>query len=125
MTQFVAQFLGESNALPGKLDGKGAVMLGGGERVLATAVAAPGAVTLVVRPEKVALGAAAAACANRFPAKVVEVSFLGDQLRARLAALGRDDFIVKLANAADQVALEPGSPIEIGWRAEDCRALAG
>jgi putative spermidine/putrescine transport system ATP-binding protein len=122
---FVAQFLGESNALSGTLDGKGVVMLKGGERVLATAVAKPGAVTLVVRPEKVALGAAAAACANRFPATVIEVSFLGDQLRARLATLGRDDFVVKLANAAGQVALEPGAAIEIGWRAEDCRALAG
>jgi putative spermidine/putrescine transport system ATP-binding protein len=122
---FVAQFLGESNALTGALDGKGCVSLAGGERVQATAVAKPGMVTLVVRPEKVALGAAAATCPNRFPAKVVEVSFLGDQLRARLAALGRDDFIVKLANAAGQVTLEPGTVIEIGWRAEDCRALAG
>jgi putative spermidine/putrescine transport system ATP-binding protein len=122
---FVAQFLGESNALGGTLDGGGVVTLAGGDRVLATAVAGAGAVTLVVRPEKVALGAAAAACANRFPAKVIEVSFLGDQLRARLAALGRDDFVVKLANAAGQLALEPGAAIEIGWRAEDCRALAG
>jgi putative spermidine/putrescine transport system ATP-binding protein len=122
---FVAQFLGESNALAGTLDNKGVVTLADGERVLATAVAAPGVVTLVVRPEKVALGAAAAACANRFPAKVVEVSFMGDQLRARLAALGRDDFIVKLANAAGQIVLEAGATIAIGWRAEDCRALAG
>jgi putative spermidine/putrescine transport system ATP-binding protein len=122
---FVAQFLGESNALSGTLDAGSMVTLAGGERVQATAVAGPGTVTLVVRPEKVALGVAAAACANRFPAKVVEVSFLGDQLRARMAAFGRDDFIVKLANAADQVALEPGAAIEIGWRAEDCRALAG
>jgi putative spermidine/putrescine transport system ATP-binding protein len=121
---FVAQFLGESNALGGTLSDKSVVALPTGERILATAVAAPGAVTLVVRPEKVALGAAAAACANRFLAKVIEVSFLGDQLRARLATFGRDDFIVKLANAAGQVALEPGAVLEIGWRAEDCRALA-
>jgi putative spermidine/putrescine transport system ATP-binding protein len=121
---FVAQFLGESNALAGTLGDKGVVTLAGGERVVATAVATTGAVTLVVRPEKVALGAAATACANRFPAKVAEVSFLGDQLRARLAAFGRDDFVVKLANAAGQIALEAGAAIEIGWRAEDCRALA-
>jgi putative spermidine/putrescine transport system ATP-binding protein len=54
---------------------------------------------------------------------VIEVSFLGDQLRVRLAALGREDFIVKFANAPDQVTLAPGNPVEIGWRAEDCRAL--
>src|SRR6267154_2789881 len=40
---FVAQFLGESNALAGTLDDKGVVTLAGGELVLATAVAAPGA----------------------------------------------------------------------------------
>ena len=81
-------------------------------------------VNLAIRPEKVALGAAAAAASIAFPAKVLEVSFLGDQLRVRLAALGREDFIVKLANAPGQAALEPGGTVEIGWRAEDCRALA-
>ncbi len=63
------------------------------------------------------------ACANRFPARVVEATFLGDQLRVRLAALGQEDFVVKLPNAAGQSALEPGTPVEIGWRTEDCRAL--
>jgi putative spermidine/putrescine transport system ATP-binding protein len=71
----------------------------------------------------VAVGPAAATCVNRYPAKVIEISFLGDQLRVRLAALGREDFIVKFANAPDQVMLAPGNPVEIGWRAEDCRAL--
>jgi putative spermidine/putrescine transport system ATP-binding protein len=124
---FVAQFLGESNALAGTVDarqgGTCTVTLPSGTRIAATSVGESDAATLVVRPEKVALGPAAARCANRFPAKVIDVSFLGDQLRARLSALGRDDFVVKLANAADQVALTPGAPIEIGWRIEDCRAL--
>jgi putative spermidine/putrescine transport system ATP-binding protein len=44
-------------------------------------------------------------------------------LRVRLAVLGREDFIVKFANAPGQTALEPGGTVEIGWRAEDCRAL--
>jgi putative spermidine/putrescine transport system ATP-binding protein len=125
---FVAQFLGESNALAGTVSARRAgactVTLPNGMRIEATAVGEGTATTLVVRPEKVALGPAALSCTNRFPAKVIDVSFLGDQLRARLSALGRDDFIVKLANAAGQLALEPGAAIEIGWRAEDCRALA-
>ena len=73
----------------------------------------------------IALGAAAEAYASRFPARVVDASFLGDQVRVRLAALGRDDFIVKLPNAPGQVALETGGEVTIGFRAEDCRALAG
>jgi putative spermidine/putrescine transport system ATP-binding protein len=77
----------------------------------------------VLRPEKVALGTAARACINRFPARVVEATFLGDQLRVRLATLGQEDFVLKLPNAAGQGALEPGATVEIGWRTEDCRAL--
>lgn len=69
------------------------------------------------------LGAAAQGCVNRFPGRVVEATFLGDQLRVRLSVLGRDDFVLKLPNAAGQDTLEPGAAVEIGWRTEDCRAL--
>ena len=124
---FVAQFLGESNILPGTVrqrhGGQCSVALATGEGVVATRVAAGEKVNLAIRPEKVALGGAAAGCVNRFPAKVIEVSFLGDQLRLRLAALAREDFIVKLANAPGQAAIEAGSAVQIGWHAEDCRAL--
>ncbi|CAN5285233.1 polyamine ABC transporter ATP-binding protein [soil metagenome] len=124
---FVAQFLGESNILPGivrqRHGGQCSVALSVGQGVVATAVGTSEKVNLAIRPEKIALGAAAAGCVNRYPAKVVEVSFLGDQLRVRLETLGRDDFIVKFANAPGQAALEPGGAVEIGWRAEDCRAL--
>jgi len=129
---FVAQFLGESNTLPGTVESSNgdqcAVSLPGGAKVVATAVglcSTGSAVNVAVRPEKMVLGAAAAACANRFPAKLLEASFLGDQLRLRFEALGRDDIVVKLSNAAGQQTLESGAAIEIGWHAEDCRALAG
>jgi putative spermidine/putrescine transport system ATP-binding protein len=38
-------------------------------------------------------------------------------------ACGSDEFIIKLPNAGDRLALEPGARITIGWRLEDCRAL--
>lgn len=129
---FVAQFLGESNTLPGTVESRSgaqcAVALPGGAKVIATAVgscATGSAVNVAVRPEKMVLGGAAAACANRFPATLLEGSFLGDQLRLRFGALGRDDIVVKLSNAAGQQTLEPGASVAIGWHAEDCRALAG
>src|SRR6185436_9830447 len=124
---FVAQFLGESNILPGTVrqrhGGQCSVALPGGAGVVATTVGTAEKVSLAIRPEKVALGTASSGCVNHYPAKVLEVSFLGDQLRLRLAALGREDFIVKLANAPGLPAFEPGRAVEIGWRAEDCRAL--
>jgi putative spermidine/putrescine transport system ATP-binding protein len=36
---------------------------------------------------------------------------------------GKDDFVIKTRNAPDQVRLTPGQIIDIGWLAEDCRAL--
>src|SRR6185436_9304409 len=76
---FVAQFLGESNTLPGivrqRHGGQCSVALPGGAGVVATAVGGSEKVTLAVRPEKVALGAAAAGCINRYPGKVLDVSF--------------------------------------------------
>ena len=48
---------------------------------------------------------------------------MGDIFRTRLRVAGNEDFIVKTRNAANQVRFEPGQQIEIGWLAEDCRAL--
>ena len=36
---------------------------------------------------------------------------------------GHDDFIVKMPNAADHIVLEEGHSVDVGWNAEDCRAL--
>ena len=128
---FVAQFLGESNTLLGTVESRDgtqcAVALPGGDKVIATAVGrcTPGtSVNVALRPEKIVLGATAASCVNRFAATLLEVSFLGDQLRLRLGTLGREDVVVKLPNGAGRETLEPGATLEIAWRAEDCRALA-
>ncbi len=48
---------------------------------------------------------------------------MGDIFRFRLKVAGNNDFVVKTRNAPDAVRLTPGSQIEIGWLAEDCRAL--
>ena len=48
---------------------------------------------------------------------------MGDIFRTRLRVAGRDDFVIKTRNAPDQVRLNAGQQIEIGWLAEDCRAL--
>ena len=71
---FVAQFLGESNALAATVErrdgGQCAATLPGGETIIATAVGAcvaGGKVDLVLRPEKVALGAAAARLRQSLP----------------------------------------------------------
>jgi putative spermidine/putrescine transport system ATP-binding protein len=61
--------------------------------------------------------------AHTLQAEVLEFIYMGDIFRTRLRVAGNDSFIVKTRNAPDQVRLEPGQTVEIGWQAEDCRAL--
>ena len=61
--------------------------------------------------------------AHTLDAEVLEFIYMGDVFRTRLKVAGRDDFIVKTRNRADQVRLKPGEQIKIGWLPEDCRAL--
>jgi putative spermidine/putrescine transport system ATP-binding protein len=54
---------------------------------------------------------------------VLEFIYMGDIFRTRLRVAGMDDFVIKTRNAPDQVRLTPGTKIDIGWLAQDCRAL--
>ena len=127
---FVAQFLGETNTIAGRVieaSGGGCrVEVDGGACVVATAVGTcpPGsAVTLTVRPERVALGEEAACRANCFEGQAVGITFLGDQLRSRWALFGQQDFTVKVPNSKRHGLPPVGTPAWIGWDAADCRAI--
>ena len=61
--------------------------------------------------------------AHTLKAEVLEFIYMGDIFRTRLRVAGNDEFIIKSRNAPDQVRLQPGQQIEIGWLPEDCRAL--
>ncbi len=49
--------------------------------------------------------------------------YLGDHIRSRMNVCGQDDFIVKIPNSANHAQLSPGDTVQIGWKAEDARAL--
>jgi putative spermidine/putrescine transport system ATP-binding protein len=122
--QFVADFIGESNLLSGTLEMAGAQALfttAKGLRVrLAGAAATPGAGHLVVRPEYVRLGAAAAACANHYAAEVLELLYVGDLVKYRLRLDQRDELIAKtLAPSVDQP-WKTGQQVTVGWDPADC-----
>ncbi len=125
---FVARFIGESNTLAGRIeriDGRTCrVEVEGGETLaLAVNVGGPGSrTTLSLRPERVVIEPADG-CPNVFEAEVQELIYLGDHMRTRVRLLGRDDFIIKVPNAAGHVHLQPGRTVRVGWRIEDCRAL--
>lgn len=128
---FVAQFIGENNTLSGVVETMGdttcTVKLDSGEIIDAKPVnvSRPGDRTLVsIRPERVEFNKERLQSGvHTLRAEVLEFIYMGDIFRTRLRVAGRDDFVVKTRNAPDQVRLQPGQQIEIGWLPEDCRAL--
>ncbi len=128
---FVAQFIGENNTLTGAVKSISGdtcvVQLDNGEEIDAKPVNvnATGERTQVsIRPERVEFDMSRLSDdAHTLKAEVKEFIYMGDIFRTRLSVAGNDNFIVKTRNAPNQVRLEPGAQIEIGWQPEDCRAL--
>lgn len=80
--------------------------------------------TVSIRPERVEFDKTRLKKgAHTLKAEVLEFIYMGDIFRTRLRVAGNDEFIIKSRNAPDQVRLQPGQQIEIGWLPEDCRAL--
>ncbi|WP_245235541.1 ABC transporter ATP-binding protein [Mesorhizobium erdmanii] len=128
---FVAQFIGENNRLNGKviaLNGTTCTVEipgAGNVQALAVNVEMVGRPTVLsLRPERVKLNPTPGSLPNVFSARVAEVIYLGDHVRVRMSVGGRDDFVVKLSNSEGVAHVEPGAAMTVGWRAEDCRALA-
>ena len=128
---FVAQFIGENNTLEGVVkeisNGVALVQLNDGNVIdcKPVNVTKAGEKTRVsIRPERVELDQTRMRPgAHRLRAEVLEFIYMGDMFRTRLRVAGNDNFIVKTRNAPDQVRLEPGTQIDIGWLPSDCRAL--
>ncbi len=128
---FVAQFIGENNTLNGVIQSisgdRCTVKLDSGDVIDAKPVnvSKVGDRTQVsIRPERVEINKdRLSKDAHTLKAEVLEFIYMGDIFRTRLRVAGTEDFVIKTRNAPDQVRLQPGQQIEIGWLAEDCRAL--
>ncbi len=128
---FVAGFIGENNRLFGKVvsvegDFCQVELEGGGGMVKALAVNIGGVgsrTTLSLRPERVTIGGEKKDSTNSLEAKVEELIYLGDHIRSRVSLTGNDQFVVKVPNSHGHVHLKEGETTQIGWEAEDCRAL--
>lgn len=130
-TVFVAQFIGENNTLGGlvketsgkicvvELDAGGIV-----QAQMGNACTEGSRVSLSLRPERVEINPQHLKLSNVFDAQVDEVVYLGDYMRVRLNACGRDNFIIKVPKGSDQITLSKGERLKIGWRTEDCRAFS-
>jgi putative spermidine/putrescine transport system ATP-binding protein len=130
---FVAHFIGENNRLPGVVEalepgGLCRVRLRSGDLVPALRVnvkTAGDRTLLSIRPERVTLAAAGDTDCVVLEGRVLELIFLGDHVRVRLAVAGSDDFIIKIPNAQNRRQLAPGEILRLGCRPEDLHALDG
>jgi len=126
---FVAQFIGENNRFVGTVkeavNGHCTVEVDGRPiQALAVNISGVGTKsTLSLRPERVVVDPDESRFPNVFDARVLELIYLGDHIRARMAVCGTEQFIVKVPNASDHPTLERGHEVRVGWQVEDCRAL--
>jgi putative spermidine/putrescine transport system ATP-binding protein len=126
-TAFVAGFIGENNALDGKVEsisnGRCVVALPKGSKVAALAIGdlRPGApVHLTVRPERIALSNANGQSDNRLQATVDGCIYHGDHQRLLARVASGQVLTVKIGPEATMAA---GEAIELCWPASDCRAF--
>jgi putative spermidine/putrescine transport system ATP-binding protein len=128
---FCANFIGENNRFLGKVtedngdtvkveidDNVGTVVA---KKINVEGVGVRSTVSL--RPERVTVNPEPGELPNIFSGVAEELIYLGDHIRTRFTVLGHDDFIVKIPNSADHAHLKEGDTVNIGWTAEDCRAL--
>ena len=126
---FVATFIGDNNLLTGRVLGvdRETCEADTGDGIVKAFLVSPrgagDAVTLAIRPERVALDPEPGRYSNEFEAEVDDIAFLGDHLRVRLTVCGSSDFVIKIANTVGHGAVLENDRVRIGFTPLDCRAL--
>jgi len=111
---FVAGFVGRSTFLKGRVTAPGEFETAGGLRLRCGQKSATGPASLVLRPERLSLGAATG-MDNRLLGKVEFVSYLGAVLELHVRLSPADRVVVQLANRHDAAAPAVGDAVEVGW----------
>ena len=122
-TRFVANFLGTSNIIAGRVGPSGAIELGPDERVVVPGCGPGAEVELTVRPEKTTLRAAddpPGDGSSRLRGQVTEVVYLGTSTSYTVTATGGSTLTVYRQNLVPGDEREPGMGDEVWvtWRPE-------
>ena len=127
---FVADFIGDNNRILGTVTSANGetcqIKTDDGSEITAKQVNIAGEgkrATLSLRPERVEVNPEPGKFENTVEAKALELIYLGDHIRTRMQACGREDFVVKIPNSSAHAQLTAGDTVTIGWKADDCRAL--
>ena len=133
---FVARFIGENNRLEGTLesvrDDRCTIHVAIGDSRIEGTLVEPvpngGAVTVSLRPERVQIRDSGhtidghSGC--QLPGLLQEIIYLGDHVRARVVMAGTHEFMVKRPISEAHTLPRIGSPVEVFWAPEHCRAFA-
>lgn len=127
-SRFVADFVGDTNFLDGKVAAKDGTVAVVESRGLSIAVvdearfAVGDDVTLSIRPERIQVGADAEGCDVQFVARIVDIIYTGATSRV-LATLPNDMPLKADCDARVTAALRTGESASIGWHSEDAYAV--
>lgn len=124
---YVARFFGDNNLIDVRVGPAGELASPlGSFRCESGAGVRPGDGRLLVRPEAIAIGEAAAGLANRVRVTVEEASFVGPVSQVRVRALSDRTIalMVKLPSRASGLPFAAGSEMEIGWSDRECHLVA-
>jgi putative spermidine/putrescine transport system ATP-binding protein len=130
LNSFVAQFIGESNRLDGRVISRNGdrcrVEIGAGATIEAHAVAIGDvgcSTSVTVRPEHVVINPPPGGWENVLTGLVETVIYHGDHARAQLRVAESQVFTVKISDPRNASALKAGETVRAAWRASDSRAL--
>jgi putative spermidine/putrescine transport system ATP-binding protein len=129
-SRFVAEFLGTSNILEGRVSAEGTLLLvpgrGGDIAVPLGTPASPGApLVLSVRPERIRLGASDGEGLN-FAARITGAVFRGNYAayQVEVPELGRELFVYRHADGPlGTLSFRPGEVSTLGWAPQDAVAV--
>jgi len=113
--RFVADFVGRSTFIDGRMDGSGRFVSAGG-LVVACEGAGTGEASLALRPERLALlNGAGPAMDNSFSGTVEFISYLGSQVDLHVRLSPKERVIVQIQNRPEQPLPVIGEQVRVGW----------
>lgn len=125
-SRYVAEFIGETNLLPGEILPDGSARLFGRRIALAQTGLAEGPATLAIRPETICrLAPDETAVEEAFPATLRDRVFIGTDLRLVYHVDGGSEVVVRIQNRSDAgPPPEVGEKVRLVLRSEDLRAFS-
>ena len=132
-TRFVADFLGDTNFIPGRLieiaDGAGRIRTEDGTEIVGM-LAEPSlkvgtSVVAGIRPEKIGIGHDDPALTNRCPATVREVVHSGNMMRYQVAGPDQASLLITAPNRSDIARHAAGAAVVLSWDRMETRIFPG